>query len=352
MTMPPMSVLVKDKVQSAARALGAASPLPYVGNLIDRTFALPADDTKYAANTLTPGAAPFEPSFSEQEPNVLRFTIEPLGPESSPVARRDEATREMRRLVGSIFGREPLHWFDQHSEEWRGMSAHGWLEYGAWFGSAYDEDGLYATKVYYELAPGQIEALPPALARLVRGAMAAMPNLMPVFTSIGCGREDGNQRVTFLHRGPLRLADLMPLLNQLGLAHQLPSLMQVVGLALGGRFDLPHRSVLLGLRDSAEGPELKLEVLLGTLPDLPRGFLDLLMLGLSERPRQLNALQRWLQAFTPDQRGRSDGPGDFSVLSVRITPQTPARVSVYLRPIEFEMRDRLRRHRHAEDEGG
>ena len=48
---------------------------------------------------LTPGAVPFEPSFSEAEPNILRFTIEPLGPEASPVSRRDEATREMRRLI-------------------------------------------------------------------------------------------------------------------------------------------------------------------------------------------------------------------------------------------------------------
>jgi hypothetical protein len=114
--------------------------------------------------------------------------------------------------------------------------------------------------------------------------------------------------------------------------------MQIVGLSLGGRFDLPERSVLLGLATTAEGPELTLEVLLGALSDVPPGFLDLLALGLAERPRELNALGRWLRAFTPEPY---DWPGDFSVLSIRTTPRSPARVSLGLRPVEFEVRQRL-----------
>ena len=88
--------------------------------------------------------------------------------------------------------------------------------------------------------------------------------------------------------------------------------MQVVGLALGGRFQLPDGSVLVGLAETPEGPELKLEILLGRLPDVPQSFLDLLALGLSERPRELRALVRWLQAFTPEEGG---SPGEISVLS-------------------------------------
>src|SRR5262249_18384973 len=162
------------------------------------------------------------------------------------------------------------------SEEWRGMSGLGWMSYGAWFGSAFDEDGLYAAKIYYELAPSQIDALAPNLARLTRMAMAVMPNLMPIFTSIGCKRDAGSQRVTFMHRGPLALAALGPLMNRLGIGHQLPSLMRVVGVALGGRFELPNGGVLIGLRDTPEGVEMKLEVLLAALADLPGRFLDLL----------------------------------------------------------------------------
>ena len=65
------------------------------------------------------------------------------------------------------------------------MSGLGWMSYGAWFGSAFDEDGLYATKIYYELTPPQIDALAPDLARLTRTVMAEIPGLMPIFTSIG-----------------------------------------------------------------------------------------------------------------------------------------------------------------------
>ena len=333
----PMAAHVKRSLSSAARALGTRDPLPYLDSLIDRTFSLPEDDVAYTRNALTPGAVPYEPSFSEAEPGTLRFTIEPLGPEASPVARRDEATREMRRLVCPVFGRDALRWFDSRSEEWRGFGGLGWMSYGAWFGSAFDEDGLYATKIYYELLPSQIDALAAPLARLTRQAMNEMPSLMPIFTSIGCNREAGSQRVTFLHRGPLVVAALGPLMNRLGIGHQLPSLMRIVGVALGGRFELPSGGVLIGMRNTPGGVEMKLEILLASLPDLPSRFLDLLKLGLAERPRQLAALARWLEAFGMD----AGEHGHFSVLSIRVTPNSPARISLYVRPIEFEMREQL-----------
>ena len=334
----PMATHVKQSLAHATQAQGVRDPLPIVGPMIERTFYRPDDDITYADNRLTPGAVPFEPSFSEAEPDALRFTIEPLGPGASPVDRRDEATREMRRLVAPLFGRDALNWFDARSEEWRGMSGLGWMSYGAWFGSAFDEDGLYAAKIYYELAPSQIDALAPKLARLTRMVMAEMPGLMPIFTSIGCQRDTGSQRVTFMHRGPLALAALGPLMNRLGIGHQLPSLMRVVGVALGGRFELPNGGVLIGLRDTPDGVELKLEVLLASLPDLPGRFLDLLRLGLAERPRQVAALERWLSAFGVEDASEQ---GHFSVLSVRVTPSSQARISLYVRPIEFEMRDSL-----------
>lgn len=337
---PPraMSELVKQSLTTAAQALGTRSPLPYLDSLIDRTFYRPDDDTAYMHNALAPGAVPYEPSFSESEPNLLRFTIEPLGPGAPPVARRDEATREMRRLVAPVFGKEALRWFDSRSEEWRGFGGLGWMNYGAWFGSAFDEDGLYATKIYYELLPSQVDSLSPGLARLTRQVMSDMPSLMPIFTSIGCKREAGSQRVTFLHRGKLNVSALGPMMNQLGIGHQLPSLMRIVGVALGGRFELPSGGVLVGLRETPDGAELKLELLLAAIPDLPARFLDLLKLGLAERPRQLAALSRWLDAFGMED---ASDQGHFSVLSIRVTPSSPARISLYVRPIEFEVREAI-----------
>src|SRR5215471_3975154 len=152
---PVMSDLVRGRLAQAARELRVTDPNPYVGALLERTFWLPAGDPRYAENTLMPGAAPCEPRFSEAAPRVLQFTIEPLAPGVSPVSRRDEATREMRRLVGPNFGREALAWFDHRSEEWRGFGAPGRLAYGAWFGSSFDEHGLRASSVSYELHPHQ-----------------------------------------------------------------------------------------------------------------------------------------------------------------------------------------------------
>jgi hypothetical protein len=333
-----MAEQVVRSLHNASRALGVRDPVPYLDGLIRRSFSLPDDDVRYAYNHLTPGAVAYEPSFSETEPQALRFTIEPLGPGASPMARRDEATREMRRLISPTFGRDSLRWFDARSEAWRGFSGMGWMNYGAWFGSAFDEDGLFATKIYYELAPQQIEALAPSLARLTREAMEVMPGLAPIFTSIGCKRDTGSQRVTFMHKGALSLTSLGPLMNHLGIGHQLPSMMRTVGVALGGRFELPQGAVLIGLRETQSGVEMKLEVLLAALPDLPARFLDLLRLGLAERPRQLGALERWLGAFGVEDAQEG---GNFSVLSVRVTPKASARISLYVRPIEFELRDSL-----------
>ncbi len=330
----PMSDTIKQRLMRAAATLGTRDPVPEVGRVIDQAFHLPEGDERYGMNNLTPGAVPFEPSFSEREPNTLRFTLEPLGPDSSPFSRRQEATREMRRLVGSHFGQNALRWFDARSEEWRSMFSFPRLNYGAWFGTSYDRDGLRSSKVYYELNPDQLNVLPPQLLRLMDNACDAMPTLLPIFTQIAAQRDNGSQRVVSLQRGPLRIADLRPLMERMGLAHQLPGVMQILGLVLGGRFDLPDMSLLVGIGSSEDGPELKLYVVLGMIPDLPPSFLSLITLGLAERPRELRSLERWLMAYTPETVG---WPGDFTTLSIRVTANSPARVGLYLRPIELEL---------------
>jgi len=330
--------VIKDTLAKAAHTLGAANPIPAVGGLIDRSFPMPPGAKEYAHNTLAPGAVAFEPSFSEQEAGAVRFVMEPLAG-ASPVARQQEATREMRRLVAPTFGSDALHWFDQRSEDWRGMTAHPSAAYGAWFGAAFDPAGLAGSKVYYELRPGQLDAIPRTLRNLAVSATETVPGLTPLFTTIRCGRHAGSQRVTFLHRGWLRIADLAPLMTRLGMAHHLPSLMQIIGVALGGRFELPDAAVMIGVAETLTGPELRIEIALGMVPDVPPAFLDLLALALAERPRELQALGRWLRAFTPE---HGEWPGRFSVLTLRTTPTTPARVNLYLRPAELELQQRAR----------
>jgi hypothetical protein len=328
----PLSNRVTRRLRQAASKLHTANPVPLMQRMIDETFALPEGDPRYGDNTLSPGSPPFE-SLSGS-PGQLEFDIEPLGPEASATDRRDAATGEMRRLVGQMFGREALYWFDRQSEPWRGFGSAGRLKYGAFFGSSVDRDGLYSSRVAYETGPGQIDQLPAGLFRLVSAVLMAMPELRPVFTTLTAQRELGGQRLTFFQPQAFKVAEMRPLLETLGLAHQLPGVLQIIGLALGGRFELPARSTLLSFGQTPEGPELELHVMLDTIPDLPPQFLSLLTLGLSERPRELRALERWMDAFTPE----SDvWPGRFSMLSVRAAAQGQPRVSLTLRPVEFEV---------------
>jgi hypothetical protein len=329
---------VVARLHSAAAHLGTADPVPTMQGLIQKTFALPQGDPRYAVNALTPGAAPLEPSYSELEADKLRVNLQPLGPGASGVDRRDEATREMRRLVREFFGREALHWFDERSEPWRGFGGGANLNFGAFFGTSHDRNGLYNSKVYYESGPSQIDALPADLFGVVSTAISMLPSLRPLFTTIAAQRDRGGQRLTCAHPAPLRLADLQPLLEAFGLGSRLPAILQIVGITLGGRFDLPPESTLIGVGLAPDGPELELYILLDRIPDLPINFLSLLTLGLSERPRELTALERWMSAFTPDD---DVWPGRFSIMSVRTSPRVPPRVSLYLRPAEFEISDAL-----------
>jgi hypothetical protein len=338
MAREPLAAKVGRRLLVAAQRLGTADPVAPIQGLITRTFSLPDGDPRYGDNALTPRAAPIEPSFSETQPGTLRFTIEPLGPEASGVDRRDEATREMRRLIAGYFGRDALHWFDRRSEAWRGFGSSGNLGYGAFFGTSHDRDGLTGSKVYYETRRDQLGALPPSLLGVVNTAAALLPALQPVFTTISAMRAAGAQRLTFSHARPLRLVELQPLLDALGLGSRMPGILQTLGLTLGGRFDLPANSTLIAVGDGPDGPEFEIYVMLGMIPDLPPNFLSLLSLGLNERPRELVALQRWLDAFTPDDEV---WPGRFSILSLHTTRSSPPRVSLYLRPAEFELPSRV-----------
>lgn len=331
----PVVAKVERRLRTAARSLGTADPYAPSRDLLMRTFQYPAD--AYRHNALMPMAAPFEPSFSESHPGTVRFTIQPLSPNAGSIDRRDESTREMRRLIHDFMGNEALYWFDGASEPFRGFAGGGGrLGYGAFFGSSYDRDGLHTSKVYYELPGGRgaIDDLPSGLSRIVQAALRLVPGLLPLFTTLAARREAGGQRLTFASTQPLRLADLQPVLDALGLGHRLPGIMQLLGLVLGGRFDLPAHGALLAFGEGPSGPDFEIYVLLSVIPDVPPSFLSLLTMGLAERPRGLAALERWMGAFTPEDE---NWPGHFSIISLRTDARSAPRVSLYLRPIEFEL---------------
>jgi hypothetical protein len=140
--------------------------------------------------------------------------------------------------------------------------------------------------------------------------------------------------VYFFHRGDLRLLELEPLMNRLGIGHQLPGLLTTIGLVLGGRFTLPEGSVVLALRDTARGMEMKLEVLLPAIADPPREMHGLIQMHLAQRPDSERALRNWIQAMSLDEGAATCGR--ISVVSARVTPNVGSRLTLYFRPTGYD----------------
>jgi hypothetical protein len=189
--------------------------------------------------------------------------------------------------------------------------------------------------------------------------MSCLPGLVPIFCSIAAGRSQGAQRLYFYHRGDLRLLDLEPLMNRLGVGHQLPSLLTAIGLILGGRFTLPEGSVILALRDTQRGMEMKLETLMPAVPDPPQQIQSLIQMLLDQRPTARQQYRHWVQAMTPDELAGvpNDGevvPGELGVMSVRVNPTMGGRLTLYFRPAGYGLgseraRQRPLRHQPAAD---
>ncbi len=326
---------VQRRMHIAARRLGTEDPNAYLGDAINRAFAYPVGDARYGSNALLPGSMPLEMSFTETQPHSLRFDMELAGPDASPQQRRDETSHEVRRLAYNTMGESALRWCDQRSEQWRTGGPDSRNQFGAFFGAAFDPYGLEQVKAYYELQPDDMHALPPNLAHATRTATPMLPGLRPLFTSIACGRQRGGQRVYLFQPGELRLLDLEPLMHRLGIGHQLPGLLTAMGIMTGGRFVLPAGSAVIGLKDTPEGVEMKLDLLLPAFPDPPREMHGLIQMHMADRPESQRAMRQWIQALTPDD---GNTPGEMSVVGAKVGPNMPARVSVYLRPNEARPR--------------
>ena len=173
-----------------------------------------------------------------------------------------------------------------------------------------------------------MDSLPPPLYRAARTAMELVPGLRPAF-SHRVGRSTGSQQLTFEMTNALPLASLEPVMRELGLGHQHGSLMSACAFVLGARFVLPPGVATITLRATRSGLELRLDVDLDALPDVPPPLVPLLEMQMAERPRSLRGWQNWMSAFT--QEGHP-GPGSFSLLSFVVRPDLPARIALHLRP--------------------
>ncbi|MFI5896825.1 hypothetical protein ACIA5D_42665 [Actinoplanes sp. NPDC051513] len=313
----PASLGARRLLSSAARRLHTADPVGLLGGYLDESLALPPGAQAYRR----PHA--FETRFSERAPSTLAFDLSPADPLAGPPERVAGATRAMRQVVGGTFGPRALSWVDGRSEP---------LSYGsgdAWFSSCFDTAGLRESEVTYAWAPQTADSLARPIHEAVQAATEAMPSLRPALTTVRCGRTYGSQEITFGVDGALRLAELRPVMERFGLGDQHTRLTNALAFVLGARFVLPPDTTLLTLRPSPGGMEMRVDVDLEAIPDIPPNVASLLQLQLVERPQGLRALERWVGAMTPD---GMVNPGELALLSVVVAPGCGPRLAIQLRP--------------------
>lgn len=324
MPSPIVASMAKSLLRRASRNLGVADPVSVVSRVLDESLSFRVGEQR---------GNPFAPSFAETVPESLGFQVAADGPGVTAADRVETSTRALQDVVGANFGPRALSWLDGKLEEVRGPDYRRSAHYGASFGSSFDRDGVTESYAQYEWGPTMIDTLPAPLLRTVRVVMQDLPALQPAFSTIRCGRSSGSQQVSFTLDRPLPLAALQPLMEHLGLGSRHASLMSALGFVLGARFTLPADSALLTLRPTHAGIELRLDVNLDALPDPPAHLIALMRLQMTERPKSLQGLDRWLMALTPD---GYPGPGTVSVLSAWVRADHAARIAIYLRPALFD----------------
>lgn len=321
----PASALLLDRLRDVATCLGTADPTNDLAEAIDCSFDWSLDDQSYVGNALQPGALPVEWSFSEASPKSFRIDFEPCGPGASAQDRQTEATRLVRAMIQRRAGAAELARFDRACERGRAHAAPE-LRFGAFLGACIGPRGLSEAKVYYEAGPWKLDVMSPRVRDAVGTTCAAIEGWSPLLYSVSWSSAGVAERVYMVCRKDLRLLDLRECLEALGLLHRAPDLI-VTAYALSGTFVLPADATVFSLREIAGGFEVKLELVAGALPGRKESIWRDLRAILSQRPDSLCACDRWLQAVAP-----ASGLGaELSVSSIRITPETASRLSVYVR---------------------
>ncbi|WP_367325935.1 hypothetical protein [Streptomyces sp. HUAS ZL42] len=307
----------KRLLSSASRILRTADPVEQLAPFIDESLHLPPGAAEYRR----PHA--FETHFSERTPRRLELGMTMGDPEATVLDRVGGATRAMRLITGRNFGPQAVRWLDGRTEALR--TDHG----DAWVTSGFDRDGVQEAQVTYSWGPQTTDALARQIHDTVQAAMDAMPSLRPALTTVRCARTFGSQEVSFRVEGALRLSELRPLMDRLGLGDQHTRVVNALAFVLGARFTLPPDTALISLRPTRAGMEMRLDVDLEGIPDVPANVSSLLQLQLVERPQSLAALEQWVVAMTPQS---NLSPGSLSVLSVTARPHGGPCLALDMRP--------------------
>ena len=241
---------------------------------------------------------------------MLRFTIEPLGPDASGLDRRDEATREMRRLVAAVRPRRAALVRRAQRGVARPRPGANWTTAHS-SARATTGTGCTPRRSTTSRARSRSTRCRRRCSASRRGRAPWLPGLVPLFTT---HRLPPRQRRPAGHLPASRAAAprrLGPLLDASAWA-QLPGLMQIVRPGAGRPVRAARTERCCSRRRGARtGPEFEIYVAAGRHPrpaaELPRPA----DAGAARAAAGAAALVRWMGAFTPedgDWPGRLLGP--------------------------------------------
>lgn len=320
----------KDVLHMASRRLMTADPTSdrQMSRALDQSLDWRLGDPSVHAGR----AHGFEPNFTEAQSRGLAFRVTPMGQGISPTDQREMTNNTVRSMIYSHFGSEPLGWYDKRTEAMRARysAPNGG---GAHYAMGVDGQGLREMQASFEWGPATMELLPAPVAALAQTALAAMPGLVPFATLIRTSAFSGGQQISFTVPGETSLDAFQPLMEAFGMGSRHGGFQTLLALVLGARFALPANTATLTLLNTSKGPEMRVDVNIDALSDMPEQLLPLLRLPLTERPQSLSALDNWMTAMTPQ---GYYGPGSVTVLSVRVRADMPARLALFLRPISME----------------
>jgi len=311
-----------------ARRLGVAYPAPLLGPLLKRTFGRPQGDPAYAMNTLAPGAVPLELSFSERDPAALRLDVEPFERLLSPMKRRAETVEVTAATLRSCFGAEAAESLTRATAPWMVPGVHV-QRFGAFYGAAFDPRGLAESTIYLELPRDSGWVLPGSGSDLLKTVRKHLPSAALLMHAISYGWTGLAERTSLVCLDELRLLDLALLLGDSGPPHRVPVLLDTALALSRGFFVLPAGTVVLGLRASAAGIEVKLELLVAYQPTDVR---DVVEQPLTARPDSAAAFQRWLMVVGEGGQDATTRLGTINVVSARVGPEDGVKLNGYVRP--------------------
>ena len=309
-------------LRTASRVLGTVDPSGPVTGLLDGALPLPPGDPRYLA------VHAFEPRYSETAAGALQFAVEV--PENGPSGSGgvSAASHEVRQIIGDTLGRKAVLWFDRSTDGARSTAAQ---DDRATVVSAFDRDGFREAEVTYLWGPWFTEGLPDPARQVAQTVLQTLPGAQPAFTTVRAARQCGSQSMSFRLTAPLPLAALAPLMEQLGLAQHHQSLTTAVAFALGAVYALPADAAMITIRPMRQGLELRLDIDLEQVPNLPPNIADLIALELSERPQvdaRAGAVGRGVQPRRRRDAGQplgpvGDGPAGHAGPALPVRPATP-----------------------------